>query len=102
MEFRAGQKKEAEKEEGVGSDTSKRGEPVSTMVWVPWEDFKATYRGKEKKDAGKLKIKEVKKVGIMMRRYVGPASSTMRISEKTNPKLVIAISACKRGTLASS
>ena len=79
VEFRAGQKKEAEKEEGVGSDTSKRGEPVSSMVWVPWKDFTATYRGKEQKDAGKLKTGEVRKVGIMMRRYVDPAFSTVRI-----------------------
>ena len=41
------------------------------MVWVPWEDFKATYRGKEKKDARRLKTGEVRRVGIMMRRYVG-------------------------------
>ena len=79
VEFRAGQKKEAEKEEGVGSDTSKRGEPGSTMVWVPWEDFKATYRGKEKKDAGKLKTGGVRKVGIMMRRYVSFTHFRVRV-----------------------
>ena len=98
VEFRAGQKKEEEKEEGDRSETSKRGEGVSTRVWVPWEDFKATYRGKEKKDAGELKTGEVRKVGIMMRRYVGFATSTVRVPEETNSRLVIAILACKRET----
>ncbi len=81
VEFRAGQRKEAEKDEGDGSETSKRAKSVSTSVWVPWEDFKATYRGKEKKDAGELKTGEVKKVGIMMRRYAGPAFFTVRVLE---------------------
>ena len=81
VEFRAVQQKEAEKEEGMGSDTSKRAEPVSTMVWVPWEDFKATYRGKEKKDAGNLKTGGVRKVGIMMRRYVSFTHSTVRVQK---------------------
>ena len=80
VEFRAGQRKEAE-EEGDGSETSRKGKSVSTRVWVPWEDFKATYRGKEKKDAGKLKTGEVRRVGIMMRRYVGPAFFAARVSE---------------------
>ena len=81
VEFRAGQRKEAEKEEGDGSETSEREKSFSTRIWVPWEDFKATYRGKEKKDAGELKTGEVRRVGIMMRRYVGPAFSTVRVSE---------------------
>ena len=94
VEFRAGQK-EAEKEEGEGSETIKREKSASTLVWVPWEDFRATYRGKDKKDAGKLKTGKVRRVGIMMRRYVGPAFSTVRILEETNAGLIIAISACK-------
>ena len=98
VEFMAGQEKEEDKEEGDGSETSKRGEGVSTTVWVPWEDFKATYRGKEKKDAGELKTGEVRKVGIMMRRYVGPACFTVRFSGWTNSRLIIVISACKRET----
>ena len=80
VEFRAGQKKEAE-EESDGSETGKNGKSASTRVWVPWEDFKATYRGKEKKDAGELKTGEVRRVGIMMRRYLSPAISTMKVSE---------------------
>ena len=99
VEFRSGQKKEVEKEGAYGSDKGGSRKVVSTTVWVPWEDFKATYRGKEKKDAGKLKTGEVRRVGIMMRRYVSPAFSTVRILEETNAGLVIAISACKRETL---
>ena len=37
-------------------------------VWKPWKDFKATYRGKEKKDVGSLRIEHVRRMGIMMRR----------------------------------
>ena len=81
VEFRAGQRKEVKKEEGDGSETNKKGKNVSTRVWVPWEDFKATYRGKEKEDAGELKTGEVRRVGIMMRRYVGPAISTVSVSQ---------------------
>lgn len=45
---------------------SKGGEKVS----IRWEDFKATYRGKEKKDAKPLDLKHIKRISIMMRRYV--------------------------------
>lgn len=41
-------------------------------VWVPWSALKATYRGKEKEDAGELKTSEIRRVGFMMRRYVFP------------------------------
>ena len=37
-------------------------------IWIPWEDFKPTYRGKKKEDTGKLKTGEVRRVGLMMRR----------------------------------
>ena len=50
-----------EKEGGGGGDEG-------TKIWVPWEEFKATYRGKEKDDAGELKRGEIKRVGLMMRR----------------------------------
>ena len=70
VEFKAGQKKEAVNEEGDNNETSEKGNTTPITVWVPWEDFKATYRGKDKKDAGKFKTGEVRRVGIMMRRYV--------------------------------
>lgn len=37
-------------------------------VFLPWSEFGATYRGKEKKDADPLDLKSVKRVGLMMRR----------------------------------
>lgn len=38
-------------------------------VYVQWEEFKATYRGREKKDAKPLDLKHVKRISLMMRRY---------------------------------
>ena len=46
----------------------KNAEKEMTAIWIPWSEFKATYRGKEKKDAGELKKGSVRRVGIMMRR----------------------------------
>ena len=37
-------------------------------IWIAWSDFKATYRGREKKDAGPLKTGEIKRFSLMMRR----------------------------------
>lgn len=42
----------------------------SSFVFIPWKDFKPTYRGKEKKDAGELDKENVKRFSIMMRRFV--------------------------------
>jgi hypothetical protein len=36
---------------------------------VPWSDFKATYRGREKKDAEPLKMGEIKRFSLMMRSF---------------------------------
>ena len=102
VEFKAGQKKEAVNEEGDNNETSEKRKNTSITVWVPWEDFKATYRGKEKKDAGELKTGEVRRVGIMMRRYVGPIFTTVRILKETNAGLVTVILACKKETLVLS
>ncbi len=63
VEFRAGKEDGETTEKSSDSDKSK-----STTIWVPWEMFKATHRGKEKKDAGELNKGDVKRIGIMMRR----------------------------------
>ena len=42
-----------------------------SFVFVKWSDLKPTYRGKEKKDAGKLDTKNVKRFSIMMRSFFG-------------------------------
>lgn len=39
-------------------------------IFVKWEDFRPTYRGKDKVDAEPLNLKNVKRFGIMVRRYV--------------------------------
>lgn len=39
-------------------------------VFLAWGDFKATYRGKDKPDAEPLDLANIKRIGLMMRRYV--------------------------------
>ena len=50
---------------GIGDDEKEGG---GSKIWIPWGEFKATYRGKPKKDAGELKTGEIRQVGLMMRR----------------------------------
>lgn len=38
-------------------------------VFLAWGDFKATYRGKDKPDAPPLDLANIKRIGLMMRRY---------------------------------
>ncbi|KAL6718043.1 hypothetical protein ACLMJK_004128 [Lecanora helva] len=59
VEFRAGKSGDGEVDE-----------EKEMKIWLPWSEFKATFRGKEKKDAGKLKTGEISRVGLMMRRQV--------------------------------
>lgn len=40
------------------------------LLSIPWDKFKPTYRGREVADPGPLKTNHVKRVSIMMRRYV--------------------------------
>lgn len=60
-------------EGGSGADSREEGEESAgdddvSRIWVPWGEFKATYRGKDKKDAGELKTGEIRRIGLMMRR----------------------------------
>lgn len=41
-------------------------------IFIPWSDFKPTYRGKPKADAEPLNLENVQRIGLMMRRYVIP------------------------------
>lgn len=43
-------------------------------VWLPWKDFKATYRGQPIEGAGGWKGGRVTRVGFMMRRQEPPTS----------------------------
>ncbi|KAL9101218.1 MAG: hypothetical protein Q9163_003500 [Psora crenata] len=44
---------------------------VEHPVWIPWKEFKATYRGKEVDNVGDLKTTRIRRLGIMMRSYFG-------------------------------
>jgi len=44
-------------------------------LYIPWSSLKPTYRGKEKKDAGKLDLKNVRRFSIMSRRYALPVAA---------------------------
>ena len=41
----------------------------STIIFIPWDSFTATYRGKEREDAKELDLTSIKRFSIMMRRY---------------------------------
>jgi len=51
------------------SSSSKMANSNGTFIFIPWRDFKATYRGKEKKDASALDRKKIKRFRTMMKRY---------------------------------
>lgn len=44
-------------------------------VYIHWNDFKPTYRGREKGDAEPLNLKQIKRISLMMRRYFIPLSN---------------------------
>ncbi|KAF6221096.1 hypothetical protein HO133_002777 [Letharia lupina] len=54
----------------VGGEEGEGGGDV-TRFFAPWKGFKATFRGKEKEDAGELKKGQVRRIGLMMRSYFG-------------------------------
>ena len=43
-------------------------ESNSEKIFVPWEALKATYRGREQKDAKKIDLRNVRGLSLMMRR----------------------------------
>ncbi|KAH9210545.1 complex I intermediate-associated protein 30-domain-containing protein [Leptodontidium sp. 2 PMI_412] len=49
-------------------------------VYVHWDDFKATYRGREKKDAKPLDLKHVKRISFMMRSFFGTQEGDFSLS----------------------
>ena len=53
---------------GINWEFEFKAEGEGKKFWVPWGHLKATYRGKEKNDAGELNTGRVWRVGIMMRR----------------------------------
>jgi len=57
-------------------------------VFAKWDDFKATYRGREKPDAKPLELKKVKRISLMMRSFFGTQEGDFSLS-------LVSISAAK-------
>jgi hypothetical protein len=57
-----------------------KGDNDGGKVFVHWNELKPTYRGREKEDAKPLDLKHVKRLSLMMRRYVGFFLSVRRSS----------------------
>lgn len=57
---------------GIGDGKEEVGERAQggKRVWIPWAELKATYRGKEKRDAAPIDLANVRRFSLMMRRYV--------------------------------
>ncbi|PBP16671.1 CIA30 family protein [Diplocarpon rosae] len=49
-------------------------------VLIHWDDFKATYRGREKKDAKPLDLQHVKRISFMMRSFFGTQEGDFSLS----------------------
>lgn len=52
------------KKDGEDHSSSSKG----TKILMPWDELKATYRGKEKHDAAPLDTSNIKRLSVMMRR----------------------------------
>ena len=52
-------------------------------LFVPWNDFKPTYRGREKKGAGPLKTRNVTRFSIMMRSFFDTQEGEFRVVFKS-------------------
>lgn len=63
-----GERNDGREKAGISWEVEFKAEEEGKKVWTSWGEFKATYRGKEKKDVGELKTGSVCRVGIMMRR----------------------------------
>jgi hypothetical protein len=48
-------------------------------VFIPWSALKPTYRGREKKDAEPLKIKDVQRISFMMRSFFGEQQGNFQL-----------------------
>jgi len=55
-------------------------ESDGAKVYVYWDDFKPTYRGREKKDAKPLDLQHVKRISFMMRSFFGSQEGDFSLS----------------------
>ena len=67
-EISLGKRGDGREKAGISWEVEFKAKEEGKKVWALWGEFKATYRGKEKKDARELKTGSVCRVGIMMRR----------------------------------
>lgn len=51
--------------------TSDANSKKRVVLWIPWKNLTATYRGREKSDAPKLNTRNIKRFGIMCRSFFG-------------------------------
>ncbi|KAI9819856.1 MAG: hypothetical protein M1827_006425 [Pycnora praestabilis] len=61
----------------VQSQTKER---KSTILFIPWDQLKATYRGREKKDAAAPKLKDIKRISLLMRSFFGSQEGPFSLS----------------------
>ena len=52
--------------------TMEKAKGNSASVFIAWKNLKATYRGKEMKDAPPLNYAKIKRMSLMMRRWAAP------------------------------
>ncbi|KAI9151900.1 hypothetical protein HJFPF1_09113 [Paramyrothecium foliicola] len=51
----------------------------SQDIFLPWDQFKATYRGRDKPDAEPLNLTGIKRIGLMMRSFFGEQDGDFQI-----------------------
>jgi len=59
------------------------GETCDQTVFIPWESFNPTYRGKLQKDVNPLDTKKIKRFSIMMRSFFGTQEGKFSLSIKS-------------------
>ncbi|KAE9377200.1 CIA30-domain-containing protein [Stipitochalara longipes BDJ] len=69
-----------------------KGDTHGGKVFVHWDDFNATYRGREKKDAKPLDLRHVKRISLMMRSFFGSQEGDFSLS-------ITSISAFRKGEI---
>src|SRR6266536_3552379 len=51
----------------------------NTLIFIPWNKFIATYRGKKKDDAPKLDTHNIKRISLMNRRWLSFIHRTIKL-----------------------
>lgn len=61
-------------------EANEKGEnEIGGRTWLPWADFKPTFRGREVDDGRKLNKSSITRVGIMMRSYFGAQEGDFKL-----------------------